>query len=116
MRRLLLQAEAGYSFTPGRRFELGLGAYLGWQLTMITREAVIRENEKEHRSTILNGDAEGFRAGLSGEVRLKIARGLWASINAAWGVDLVHQQDDNGEEKAEAFLRPQVFGQLGYTF
>ncbi len=109
LRRLMLQAEARYALPFGGRFEVSLGAYIGWQATMVT--------SKQEGSTVLTGDAAGFRAGVAGELHARIAGGLWASLNIAGGVDLAHQIDaSSGVESSEAFLRPQAFAQVGYAF
>lgn len=109
LRRLMLQAEGRYGLPFGGRFEVSLGAYVGWQATMIT--------SKDGASTVLSGDAAGFRAGLTAELRASITGGLWASINAAWGIDVAHQLDERTEQvTSEAFMRPQAYGQVGYAF
>lgn len=116
MQRIMLQAEGAYLLPLGKRLMAGFGLYLGWQVVMITQEVLMREGEKERLSTVLSGDEAGFRAGLTMELRLNITPSFWASVTAAGGVELVHQEDLQGESQAEAFLRPQVSGQVGYAF
>jgi hypothetical protein len=116
MQRLMVQAEAAYLLPFAGRFEAAFGGYLGWQLVMVTEEVLMREGEKERTGTVLTGDPLGFRAGLAVELRVTITGGLWASITGAGGVELVHQQDQQGNSRLESFWRPQVFGQVGYAF
>ena len=121
MHRLALQAEAAYALPFAHRFELTLGAYLGWQMVMVTMrvkslEDDITGGQTERWSTRINGDAAGFRTGLMAGLRVNIWAGLWAAATVAGGVELIHQEDEHGDSQAEAFFRPQVLGQVGYAF
>jgi hypothetical protein len=118
MQRLALQAEAAYSVSFGRRLELSAGAYVGWQMALVTRDTLVRDGktETERKATTLSGDPAGLRTGLLGAVRLRVAAGLWVSADLAWGLELVREETDTGDQEAQVFLRPQVFGQVGYDF
>jgi len=76
----------------------------------------MREGEEERRGTVLNGDAAGFRVGLAGGLRLNVGAGVWFALGGGWGMDLVHEDDDQGESQARVFLRPFLQGQVGYGF
>jgi len=116
MRRLALQLEASYALALGPWLELFAGGYLGWQMVLLTREVLMREGEEERRGTVLNGDAAGFRVGLAGGLRLNVGAGVWFALGGGWGMDLVHEDDDQGESQARVFLRPFLQGQVGYGF
>jgi len=116
LRRLALQLEAAYSLTLGRWLELYAGGYVGWQMVLLTREVLMREGEQEHTGTVLNGDAAGFRTGLTGGFRFNVVSGLWVAVGGGWGLDLVHEEDQQGESEARIFLRPFLQGQVGYAF
>ena len=121
MHRVALQAEAAWALPFYGRFELALGGYLGWQMVMVTQrvkslEDDITGGQSERWSTRINGDAGGFRAGLMAALRVNILAGLWASATVAGGVELIHQADEHGVERAEAFFRPQLLAQVGYAF
>ena len=121
MHRLALQAEASLALRLARRLELTLGGYAGWQMVLVTREVLIQVDDlkggkTERYSTVLNGDAGGFRAGLMAGLRVTLVGGLWAALNVAGGLELIHQDDQQGDNVAEVFFRPQVFGQVGYAF
>ena len=114
--RVMLQAEVGYIPLSYGRLTVMISAYAGWQLSLITREALTKVGEDEQVATVLNGDAAGFRAGGALDVRLDIYRGLWASVNGAFGLELVNQDSKEGESRVELFGRPQLLGQVGYAF
>lgn len=116
MHRLSFQSEAYYVFPFLRRFEVSIGAYLGWQMLLLTRQAFIQTNESETIGTLLNGDSSGFRAGVIGTIGAYIWQGLFMSANISWGMTLVHQEDKDGKNEPKVFLRPQVIGQVGYAF
>ena len=121
MHRLALQVEGAWVLPFAHRFELSLGGYLGWQMAMVTMrvkslEDDINGGQTERWSTRINGDAAGFRAGVMAGLKVDIHGGLWASAAVAGGVELIHQQDDQGTDRAESFFRPQVLAQVGYAF
>jgi len=114
--RVMLQAELGYVPFTWRRLSFVLGAYAGWQLSLITREALTRVGEQEQSATVLNGDAGGFRAGAAVDLRVDIHGGLWASARASYGLELVNQEAKGGGSEVQLFGRPHVLGQVGYSF
>lgn len=117
--RLITQPEITYNVPLGRYFELGAGAYLGWQMAFLAykqKAAEIRSSETTPMITILYSDAAGFRAGGMGYLRANILSRIWFSMVVSWGMELLHQRDDNDNIKSIIFLRPQVIGQIGYAF
>jgi hypothetical protein len=115
LHRLALQAEGGYVLRLGR-VSTTLGAYVGWQMVLVTREVLMREDDKEHVGTSLSGDAAGFRAGLSGEIRVRLSRGISAAVNGGWGLDLIHQDTTDGDREATLFFRPHAMAEVSYAF
>ena len=114
--RVMVQAELGYVPLTWRRLSLMIGAYVGWQLSLITQEALTRVSEEEQVATVLYGDAAGFRAGAALELRVRLHAGLWAAVNGSFGLELVHQAGDTDRTQTLLFGRPQVLGQVGYMF
>jgi hypothetical protein len=120
MQRLMLQVEAAVATSFWRRFEVSAGVYVGWQLVLVTSDATTWVEEDGGRTprriTQLSGDAKGFRAGVQGSLRVALIRGLSLAATVSWGVDVVHQADEEGVTHARAFLRPAVLGQVSYAF
>jgi hypothetical protein len=118
MKRLALQAEAQFAHTFLSRFEVSAGAYIGWQLVLLTQDTLLRDakSEKEWIGTTLTGDPRGLRVGLMAELRFAIARGLEAILGAGWGAEVIHAQEDSGGTRLMTFLRPQVLVEVGYAF
>jgi len=114
--RVMVQAELGYVPLTWNRLSLVLSAYMGWQLSLITQEALARVGEEEQTATVLYGDASGFRAGAALEVRVRILAGIWAAVSGSFGLELVHQAGDRERSETLLFGRPQVLGQMGYMF
>ncbi len=111
--RFALQGEGLFAHSFGRRFELGLGAYLGWQLALVTR--ALFEGAPGAGSQ-LNGDPAGMRAGLMGSLRLAVTSRLGVAVEGSWGVELLHANDGWGESRAQYFLRPAALLQVSYAF
>jgi hypothetical protein len=115
MYRVMLQAELwyGWHLSP---LTLAAGAYLGWQMVLLTRETVLRCGEEDCPGTALNGDAAGLRAGLLAALRAAIVGPFWAGATAGFGLQLVRQEGVGGSKRVEIFWRPMVIGQVGYAF
>ncbi|MCA9665851.1 MAG: caspase family protein [Myxococcales bacterium] len=117
MHRIVLQAEASYSLALGVDWlRIEAGAYIGWQLVMVTRKVKTACDEGNCEATALAGDPRGFRAGAFAMLRGRVLSNLWLGAGGGFGVDLVHQQDADGARRAEVFARPSFNVQVSYGF